>query len=379
MFSLSQTDVVQLVKEPNPAMKAETVARITADYNNNLFSEKENVIIFDILRLLVRDTALIVRKTIAESLKDNADVPHDIILTLANDSYTEVSEPILTFSKVLTNDDLISIVQRTASISKLLAIAERQHIPAVLATALIKRDIKQVSQAVIRNQTAEITEEAYEYLMNRYSNQPDFLKDMCARESLPMHIVENLFAVVSADIAADLAKRFPIDPKIITESIKKGREQVKSEKPGYNSEDNEKHKMIIQMGTTKTTPEDMNYFVTMLEKQKQLSPTLTLRTLCAGNLMMFTALIAKMASIPSEHARSIIENHTNIDPLEALCRKASLPSQLIPAILEITVKLRILSRENHRQSDISELLYESFKDRHDLPFLEQLLPLMQNT
>src|SRR3546814_9519942 len=63
-----------------------------------------------IFRRLVADAEVLVRQALAANLKTTADLPHDLAVALARD-VDSVSLPVLKYSEVLTDDDLIEIVQ----------------------------------------------------------------------------------------------------------------------------------------------------------------------------------------------------------------------------------------------------------------------------
>ena len=64
----------------------------------------------DVLRELSQSVELRVRETLSEQLKTSKILPHDIAIVLAND-VESVALPILEFSEVLTDADLVEIVK----------------------------------------------------------------------------------------------------------------------------------------------------------------------------------------------------------------------------------------------------------------------------
>ena len=81
-----------------------------------------------ILLAIIQDAEDRVRQALAETLAENQDAPHDIILALANDTDL-VAVPALSLSQVLTPDDLVGIIDGLASSGKMLAIAGRKEVP----------------------------------------------------------------------------------------------------------------------------------------------------------------------------------------------------------------------------------------------------------
>ena len=104
---------------------AESILQVCLQTNSSL-STKELEITFDILRKLVGDVEMEVRRTIAKRLATRGDLPHDIALFLANNQI-EVAYPVLVDGIVLEDVDLIMIARgKTASYQ--IAVTLRRHL-----------------------------------------------------------------------------------------------------------------------------------------------------------------------------------------------------------------------------------------------------------
>src|SRR3546814_678854 len=136
--SLSQQDVARLMADPSPDVRAETTAKIAAQYDRKYprMTEVERTLAEDIFRRLVADAEVLVRQALAANLKTTADLPHDLAVALARD-VDSVSLPVLKYSEVLTDDDLIEIVRSENAAAKQVAIAQRASVSTALADALI--------------------------------------------------------------------------------------------------------------------------------------------------------------------------------------------------------------------------------------------------
>src|ERR1700733_10143816 len=77
------------------------------------------------LTAMVADAALRVRASIAEAVRDMPDGPRDIILRLAHDPAVMVCEPVILFSPMLTQDDLVTLIATGPPQSTLMAVANR--------------------------------------------------------------------------------------------------------------------------------------------------------------------------------------------------------------------------------------------------------------
>jgi uncharacterized protein (DUF2336 family) len=137
---LNQGDVEKLMADPSAETRARTGEKIAMEYERGWarlsfadFAERE--IAEDIFRTLVRDVETRVRQSLANHLKGADKLPRDLALTLANDVEV-VALPMIKFSPVLTDDDLIGIV-RGRCVGKQVAVAARQTVSGHVADALI--------------------------------------------------------------------------------------------------------------------------------------------------------------------------------------------------------------------------------------------------
>ncbi len=107
---LTRADVERLLTDPSPRTRARTTAKIAAQFDARMLSPAERRVAEDIFRTLVKDAGILVREALAAHLKSTPDLPHDVALALAKD-VDSVALPMLKFSEVLTEEDLIEIVR----------------------------------------------------------------------------------------------------------------------------------------------------------------------------------------------------------------------------------------------------------------------------
>ena len=74
-------------------------------------SERERALMTDILRKLIHECEMAVRRDLSERLSGAPNPPHELIVALANDEI-EVAEPILKASTVLRDAELVGVIDR---------------------------------------------------------------------------------------------------------------------------------------------------------------------------------------------------------------------------------------------------------------------------
>lgn len=98
----SDTDV-----RSNLAVKIATVApNLSAEERDKVRRSTHGA-----LEMLARDQIKVVRQVLADAMKDIAEAPEGIVKTLARDMEIEVSGPILERSPVLSESDLVEIIE----------------------------------------------------------------------------------------------------------------------------------------------------------------------------------------------------------------------------------------------------------------------------
>ena len=101
-------------------------------------SERERSLMGNILRQLIHDVEMSVRKDVASRLAKLDDVPRELVLALANDEI-EVAQPLLIDCTVLHDADLIEIVRHRTQAHQL-AIAMRNSPSEDVRQSLVEPD-----------------------------------------------------------------------------------------------------------------------------------------------------------------------------------------------------------------------------------------------
>src|ERR1700735_584631 len=133
--SLSQSDVARLLAEPSPHVRAEVATKLEAEIDSPRLTEAELKLAQDIVGVMAKDVEATVRKALSQSLRSALRLPHDVALRLAND-IEAVAMPVLAYSPVLTDQDLVEIVKQ-GSPAKQDAIAGRPNVSEKVSDVLI--------------------------------------------------------------------------------------------------------------------------------------------------------------------------------------------------------------------------------------------------
>ncbi len=124
------------------------------------------------LLTLAHDAAARVRQTIAEALVGLPDAPRDVILTLARDPVAEVSDPVVRFSPLLTDADLLELLATPPHSTTAVSVACRLGLSAEVADDIASHAGSAAVQALLANRSATIQEATLDSLIAKYPDQP---------------------------------------------------------------------------------------------------------------------------------------------------------------------------------------------------------------
>lgn len=354
---LTQQDVARLLADPSPNSRTDLAAKLAQQFDSPELSQAEHKLAEDIIRLMVNDTVLRVRQTLAENLKSSPSLPRDVALSLARD-VEAVAIPLLSVSTVLTPADLVEIVW-SGTEAKSTAIAQRPTVPAVVADALIESGSERAVAALVANEGAELGERSLGRVIDRFGGSEAVQDPLVHRSKLPITIAERLVAVVSERLRQHLVAHHELPAKVASELILQSRERA-----------------TVALFTGESDEGALDRLVGQLARTGRLTPSLLLRSLCTGDIAFFEMAMSRMANVPLTNARLLIHDAGRLG-LKSLYDKAKLPPALLPAC---RIAIDVLKetpydgepgdRERHRRRVIERILtqYEDLAPE-DLEFL----------
>ncbi len=309
---LTRDDVAKLMADPSAEVRAETTAKIAKQFEVEALSPAERQIAEDIFRKLVKDVEVRVREALAVHLKNSPDLPHDVAVALARD-VDSVSLPMLKFSEVLTDEDLIGIV-RDQGAAKQVAIAQRTRVSSRVADALIDTGNEKAVARLVANEGAKLTEQALDRVMDEYQESQAVSDSLSRRPNMPAAISAQLVEALSERLQDFLMQKHDVAPDVASNLILQAREKATMSLVDYGSTDIELENLVDQ-----------------LARKERLTASLLLRALCMGDMGFFERALARLADLPLQNARILIHDHGGLG-LESVYMKADLPKRLYPVI-----------------------------------------------
>ena len=162
---------------------------------------------WEMLADLVADEAVRVRAVIADAVKEMPHAPRELIQRLAHDLDVSVSEPVIRFSPLLTNQDLLSLIARAPDNATVLAVAHRPRLEPVVADAIAATSNSAAIRALLANSSAQIREATLDALVARSVDHPDWHEPLVRRPCLTARSARLLSDIVAAHLLEVLAAR----------------------------------------------------------------------------------------------------------------------------------------------------------------------------
>ena len=314
-MKLSKQDVERLMKDPSIEARQEVLSKIAEQYNSlegGSLSADETKIVEDIFRVLAKSAEVEIRKTLAESVKNSSNLPKDIVLKMAND-IADVSNPILQYSQVLNDKDLLEIMGSAKEASRVLAIAQRHNLSETMTTALLDQNKEEISSAVLSSFGSKISEESYNKMLEQNQLSEQIVNAMVEKGSLSVTIAEKLLKCVTGKIRESLDEKYQIifESKQLKKEMEKNLELAAANIMGLRSADAHNRKLLEELQAT-----------------GKLMPFTALST---ANYQMFEVALSRLAHVPLNNVRILIYDH-GAPGLQKLCQKAGLPEKLFGVV-----------------------------------------------
>lgn len=270
-----------------------------------------------VLEKLAQDQIVRVRQIMAEALQDVADAPHSVIQQLASDAELVVSGPVLRFSPVLTDKDLLSIINSGAAQSKLAAISERRNVSGDIADAIVGEGNEETVAILLANSTAQIREETLDALTARSEKIVSWHAPLVARPALSMRSARILAGFVADHLLAKLQAREDLEAATL-EAVA----EVVAERLG---DANGKQDLVDPEWAQDDVSQEE---IEALKKAGKLSEAAIVESLEAGRKRFVEAALASLAEVPRGSAARIVAQRSG-KALVALAWKAGMSTDVI--------------------------------------------------
>src|SRR4051812_9622728 len=329
--------VVRAAVAANPAAAAATNRYLADDEDEDVraelarkvarlmpgLSERENArvlaLTIETLECLARDAAVRVRAILAEEIKLLDCVPKHVALTLARDLNAIVAVPILEYSPLLSDSDLIEIIACGQVQEVLTAIASRKPVNEAVSDRLVQSlDVPSVA-ALLVNPDAKIRKETMDHIIEQAEEISAWQMPLALRADLSARAIRRIGSLVGASILERLAARHDLSDATRTHLNRELRARLAEEPTVPDS----------------ASPADL---VAEAKKEGRLDATFVEQAAQGGKREVVVAALSQLANVSEQTVKKIL-NAGSAKPIVALVWHAHLSMRVAFKIQSGIMKL----------------------------------------
>ncbi|MBT3331120.1 MAG: DUF2336 domain-containing protein [Rhodospirillaceae bacterium] len=188
--------------------------------------EKVEELTITVLRELAADQLPKIRAIVSEHLKNADNVPKDIVLQLAKDLEVIVAAPILQFSPLLSDQDLLAIIEAGRESGALSAIAKRQALGGDVADAVAQTLDPKAIGSLLANDSAQLREDTLDWIIDNAAAVEPWHKPLVKWPSLSDSAVRRIAGFVATSLIETLCNRNDIDANTAIELAKVVKKEI---------------------------------------------------------------------------------------------------------------------------------------------------------
>ena len=298
---------------------------------DGVLSERERALMTDILRKLIRDCELEVRRDLSERLSNAANPPRELIVALANDEI-EVAEPILRASTVLRDAELVGVIRHRTQQHQL-AIAMRRSLSEYVSDALVETGNIDVVKVLLENSDAQISEATMAYLAEESRRVDTYQEPLLRRDDLGPELAARMYLWVSAALRSHILENFDIDPSQIDDHLEDGAiargPEPRQGEPREAEPEKERPAEILARRLT---------------AQRKVTPDFLVQVLRQGEVPLFEALFGELSGLKAPRLQNVLYDSGG-EGLAIACRAMAMPKPTFATIF-------LLSRRGHTGKNI---------------------------
>lgn len=318
-------EVLAKLRGNDKEAKRAVVEKLAQAYRNNFFNRQEQQLADEIFRALVKDSDEAIRQKLAEILKDNLLLPHDVVMALATDVSDKVACPVLESSYLLSEEDLQELIENKVASPRLEAIAKREAVSAQVSSALLMTKLPQVLTVLFSNHGAQLDENDVIKVIEEIPASEELMTQLSQRREIGSLTQQKLkvLALKAGFTRFSQSLEDQLEPDQVIEAARL-----------YS---------LLGMTLEQVKGEGMAQLVNQLHQEGRLSISLLLRSLCIGELSLVEHAMALLAGIPVGNARILLRDKGGRG-IDALYKKSKLP-EIYAAIFTALIRLLLTDPE----------------------------------
>lgn len=304
-------DLIGLAQEPAPEKRRKLLRELTDQFFGTPNLEKaESDTYGDILIELTNQMERAVRQELAERFSARANAPQRLVRRLAYDEVAQVASTILQSSPVLTDQDLIGVVQ-TRGQAHMRAIGRRASVSEPVSNAIVEHGDDETLGVLLSNQRASLSRRASEVVVDRAKGNPQLHEATVSRTDLAPDLLNEMYFVVEARLRQKiLDQNALLDPALLENALAAGRARIATADGSLPSNYAES---LVRVEALKAT--------------NSLTPQVLANFLRSGDQTDFIVALTLLADLDFHTVRRILITR-ELDALAVICKAANMDRSL---------------------------------------------------
>jgi len=232
----------------------------------------------EILELLAQDHLPRVRQIVSEEIKSSDSVPRELIKGLAKDIEQIVAAPVLEYSPLLSDEDLLEIMAGGIANGALSAIAQRSSVSEEVSDQIVASlDIPAVA-ALLVNPNAHIREQTLDGIVEHAEDIEDWHQPLVLRPDLSLRAAKRIAGFVASSLLHTLSERNKLDPAFVDGIQKNVHERIQKESSLLQEDKEEEERATARVDAAYQAGNLNNTFV--MQAVKAADQPLVIAALC---------------------------------------------------------------------------------------------------
>lgn len=338
-----------LAKDRNPEAREE-LASIMADMLMVELSAPEIELVTDVLLNLILQAEKDLKIAISERVSVMEELPLRLALSLANDEI-EVADPVLRFSDVLNDTDLIYII-KSQSADHWRSIANRQVMSPIIIDMLADTNDIGTAIEMAKNENLTLTFHSMDVFSDMSKDSDVLANSLVQRSELPEAIASKIYELVGAELKSQIKEKFNL--------------------PQFKQVEDVIDDIVFEFVEKENAPEnptgDMVVAAEMMMEKGTLTPHIMVQNLKRGQHKNYVAMFSVYCGLRLETVSQMLQQN-NGQGLAVSCKALDIVKSDFINMYLLTARLR--GSEVIKQEDLKQAL--SYFDKIDKEEAQSIL------
>ncbi|SCA55354.1 hypothetical protein MTBPR1_10601 [Candidatus Terasakiella magnetica] len=178
-------------------------------------SSRASEMVIEVLQGLANDQMAEIRSILSQEVKQLDNIPHETASKLARDMDASVAAPMLEFSPLLEDEELIEIISESLQDEAITAIAKRDGLGENVAHAVAETESDEAVQALLENQSAQIGDNTLNFISEKAEEHENWHGPLVNRDRLPDQAVQNVAKYVTTNLVNQMIAKHNLPNNVV--------------------------------------------------------------------------------------------------------------------------------------------------------------------